>query len=91
MLAGLAVVFTDTPGQRPLAEDLGNAALLYSPGNVAALAAGLKRWAEDKQQLLAAKHSAWDAACRRWHWHHDEERGALLQAVENVLRPGRGV
>lgn len=91
MLAGLAVVFTDTPGQRPLAEDLGYAALLYSPGNVDALAAGLKRWAEDKQQLLAAKHSAWDAACRRWHWHHDEERGALLNVVSNVFRPVRDV
>ena len=87
ILAGLAVVFTDTPGQRPLAEDLGKAALLYSPGNVAALAAGLKRWAEGKQQLLAAKHSAWDAACRRWHWHHDEERGALLGAVARVREP----
>lgn len=89
MLAGLAVVFTDTPGQRPLALDLGNAALLYQPGDVAALAAGLKRWADDKELLGAAKMAAWKSAKRRWHWQHDSERGALLQVVRNVLRPGR--
>ena len=48
ILAGLAVVMTDTPGQRPLALQLGEGALLYAPGDVRALAAGLKRWAEDK-------------------------------------------
>lgn len=87
LIAGLAVVFTDTPGQRPLAEDLGNAALLYSPGDIAALAAGLKRWAEDRELLRAAKLAAWESAKRRWHWHHDEERGALLGAVTRVWEP----
>lgn len=81
MLAGLAVVFTDTPGQRPLAMDLGEAALLYQPGDAAALAAGLKRWAENRELLGAAKLAAWEAAKRRWHWQHAEERGALLKAV----------
>ncbi|MDX2039961.1 MAG: glycosyltransferase [Acidobacteriota bacterium] len=83
MLAGLAVVFTDTPGQRPLALDLGNAALLYQPGDVAALAAGLKRWAENKELLRAAKVAAWESAKRRWHWQHAEGRGALLKAVNS--------
>ena len=85
MLAGLAVIFTDTPGQRPLALDLGNAALLYQPGDAETLAAGLKRWAESKELLGAAKMAAWESAKRRWHWQHAEERGALLQAVAGVV------
>ena len=80
MLAGLAVVFTDTPGQRRLAIDLGEGAILYPPGDVAALAAGLTRWASDKDLLGRARAAAWQAARRRWHWEHREERGALLDA-----------
>src|SRR4029077_16230476 len=39
VLSGLAVAITDTPGQRPLALDLGEGALLYAPGDVDSLAA----------------------------------------------------
>lgn len=85
MLAGLAVVFTDTTGQRPLALDLGEGALLYSPGDIKALAAGLKRWFDDKALLARAKSAAWEAAKCRWHWEHPQERGALLRAVAAVL------
>lgn len=85
ILAGLAVIFTDTPGQRALARDLGAGAWLYSPGDVARLAVGLKLWAEDPARLLTARKAAWDAACLRWHWGHPEEEGALLRAVETVL------
>jgi hypothetical protein len=85
ILAGLAVVFTDTPGQRRLALDLGPGALLYKPGEVRVLADGLKAWAEDEARLLAARKTAWAAACRRWHWQHPEEEGALLRAVEHVF------
>lgn len=83
--AGLAVVLSDTPGQRPLALDLGEGALLYAPGDTAALAAGLKRWADDKSLLVRSRAAAWEAARRRWHWEHPDERGALLRAVAEVL------
>jgi glycosyltransferase involved in cell wall biosynthesis len=85
MLAGLAVVFTDTPGQRPLALDLGEGALLYRVGDVEALARGLKRWDDDRELLARAKAAAWAAARRRWHWEHPEERGTLLGAVARAL------
>jgi glycosyltransferase involved in cell wall biosynthesis len=86
ILAGLAVVFTDTPGQRGLAMDLGPGAFLYSTGDIEKLAQGLKLWAENPAQLLAARRAAWAAARRRWHWQHPEEEGALLRAVRQVLR-----
>ncbi len=80
ILGGLAVVFTDTPGQRPLARDLGEGSLLYAPGDVASLAAGLRRWADDKRLLERARTASWRAAQRRWHWEHPDESGALIRA-----------
>lgn len=86
ILAGLPVAFTDTPGQRALAADLDGAAFLCAPGDVSGLACGLKRWADDKALLARAKVAAWQAAQRRWHWEHTEDRGALLDAVEKLRR-----
>ena len=84
MLAGLAVAVTDTTGQRPLAESLGEGAILAPPGDIDGLARGLARWAHDGDALARAKGAAWRAAARRWHWEHPRERGALLRAVEQV-------
>jgi glycosyltransferase involved in cell wall biosynthesis len=80
ILGGLAVVLTDTPGQRPLARDLGEGSLLYAPGDVASLAAGLRRWADDRRLLERARTASWQAAQRRWHWEHPDESGALIRA-----------
>jgi hypothetical protein len=88
MLAGLGIVLTDTPGQRPIAEDLGRNAIVYVPGDVETLARGLKRWAEDRAALQAARRASWEAARRRWHWEHPLERGTLLGAVESVVKGG---
>lgn len=85
ILGGLAVALTDTPGHRPLASDLGDGAILYKPGEVPALAAGFKRWAENKCILGRARAASWHAAQRRWHWEHPAERGALLGAVARAL------
>ena len=86
ILAGLPVVFSDTPGQRALADDLGDGALLYTPGDIDTLARGLKRWVDEPALLLAARRAAWAAARRRWHWHHPQEEGTLLRAVDEALR-----
>lgn len=85
MLAGLALVLTDTPGQRPVADHLGSDAIVYQPGDVATLASGLKSWATNHGNLLRAKAAAWQAAQRRWHWEHTLERGALLDAVAKAI------
>jgi len=86
LLAGLAVVVTDTPGQGSLGRELADGAILYKPGDVATLATGLRRWAQDKSELRKAKLASWQAACRRWHWEHPQERGALLAAVAGALK-----
>ena len=86
VLAGLAIVLTATPGQQPLAADLGEGALVYAPGDVATLAKGLRRWADDRAMLARARAAAWRAARERWHWEHRDERGALLAAVSGIVR-----
>lgn len=83
--AGLAVVLSDTVGQRRLAAEIGEAGLLYRGGDSAALAQGLLRWWQSPAQLIAAREAAWQAAQQRWHWEHPLERGRLLQAFETVL------
>jgi glycosyltransferase involved in cell wall biosynthesis len=85
ILAGLAVVLSDTVGQRSLAGDLGEGALRYKPGDIGALADGLQRWAGDRDRLRRARQAAWQAAQRRWHWEHAQEKGALIEAVEGAL------
>ena len=85
ILGGLAVVLSDTAGQRQFACELGEGALRYQPGDIATLAAGLKRWAHDRPALRRAREAAWNAARNRWHWEHRHEKGALIAAVEGAL------
>jgi len=85
VVAGLALAVSDTPGQRPLAESLGEGAILYAPGDVEALAAGLATWARDPDALARARARVWRAARLRWHWEHSLERGALVGAVRAAL------
>ena len=84
-LAGLAIAATDTTAQRQIIPEFGEGAYLYPPGNSTALAAGLKRWADDPAALVRAKRASWEAAKRRWNWEHPLERGALLEAVARVI------
>lgn len=85
LLAGIAVALTDTPGQHALGVDIGDAAGLVPPGDVDALASVLARWAADRRGLDAAKRAAWSAAVRRWHWEHEEDRGALCAMVKAIV------
>jgi glycosyltransferase involved in cell wall biosynthesis len=86
ILAGLAVVITDSPGQRPFTDDLGDGALRYQAGDIASLANGLRRWAEERGLLRHARQAAWQAAKRRWNWQHPSEKGALIEAVSGAVR-----
>ena len=80
-LAGLAMAMTSTPGHHPLAADLGDAAIVYEPGDVERLADGLAAWDRDRAALSRAQDAAWDAARARWHWEHPLERGLFLSAI----------
>lgn len=85
LAAGLPVVLSGTPAQARFAREIGPAALVYAPGDIDGLADQLRRWTRDPAMRRAAGHAAREAAERRWHWEHPEDRGALLAAVEAVV------
>jgi glycosyltransferase involved in cell wall biosynthesis len=85
ILAGLAVVISDTPGQHELGVDLGAAAALVAPDDVSGVAAAFARWARDPALLMSARQAAWRAAMRRWHWEHALERGRLQELVRKAV------
>jgi glycosyltransferase involved in cell wall biosynthesis len=86
VLAGLALVMSDTPGQQRLREELAEKALAVRTGDVQALAEGFRRLAQDPRHLLDCRKASWNAAVRRWHWEHEEERGKLLSMFEAATR-----
>jgi hypothetical protein len=85
ILGGLAVIMTDTDGQRELGNAIGEGALIYTEGDYRALADGLRRWYREPDRLLAARRAAWTAAAQHWHWQHSSQSGALVAAVGRVL------
>ena len=90
MLAGLAIVGTDVPGQRAILGQLPDAAKLYAPNDAESLARVLSEWQSDAACLRRAKQKALDAAQSRWNWELESNR--LVETVgEALARPPRGV
>jgi glycosyltransferase involved in cell wall biosynthesis len=85
LAAGIPVVMSATPAQARLARDLDRAALIYTPGDVDALAGHIQRLAKDGDLRRCSRLAARAAAERRWHWEHADDRGALLDAVDTVV------
>ena len=74
MLAGLAVVATETRGQRDLLLRHDTGARLYPPGDAAALAAALRALLRTPGALEDARARAFAAACGPFAWEHEAER-----------------
>jgi glycosyltransferase involved in cell wall biosynthesis len=86
LLAGVPVVMSDTPAQRQLAPDLGEAAAVVSLANPKGIAAALDRLAGT---LDAAKAEAMRLGRERYNW--ETEKKALLVSVESAFaRGGQG-
>ena len=66
-------------------DDLGPGRGPVPPGDIGALAALFARWAADPDALLDAKRAAWAAAVGRWHWEHENDRGALCGLVKEIV------
>ena len=90
-MAGAAVLATCTRGQSDVIDRLGVAARSYAPGDVAAAAAALQGWVDDRVSLEAARTVAWQQGEARYNWEY--ERGAYLRVIAGVFdrRPGHAV
>lgn len=84
LLAGNAVVASDTTGQREVADQATGAVSLYSSGDSVALAASLNALLGSSIALQEAKASALRAAERTFCWERQE--ATLLSAVEQAVR-----
>ena len=84
LLAGIAVAATDIPGQRAIMDQAPGAGLLYRPGDVTALAAGLGRLLGNPSELARAKAAALAAGERRFNWEIEAPR--FVEYLEEAWR-----
>jgi glycosyltransferase involved in cell wall biosynthesis len=89
LLGGLAVVASDTAGQREVAMQASGAVTLYEPGNPAALAQALRTLIDSPDALARAKAAALQAAERVFCWERQEQ--VLLRTMQETLRDLRPV
>jgi glycosyltransferase involved in cell wall biosynthesis len=83
LLAGLAVVASDTSGQREVARQAPDAVFLYPSGDAVVLAARLNALLESPETLERAKAAALRAAEKTFCWERQESR--LLEGVSHAL------
>lgn len=84
LLAGLAVVASDTAGQREVALQAQGAVLLYPSGDCNSLAESLNALLGSPERLRIAKAAALRAAQNTFCWERQEE--VLLKAVTHALQ-----
>jgi glycosyltransferase involved in cell wall biosynthesis len=87
LLAGIPVVASAIPAHRDLANALGPALALYDPDNSEQLANAVDALLLDPDRLRLARSEAWRLGQDRYNW--EQERAALLAAVERALAPHR--
>jgi glycosyltransferase involved in cell wall biosynthesis len=87
LLAGLAVVASDTAGQREVAARAEDAVSLYRSGDAAGLAVILNSLLGSRARLACAKQAALAAAENTFCWERQEP--VLLKAVEGALTGAR--
>jgi glycosyltransferase involved in cell wall biosynthesis len=87
LLGGLAVVASDTAGQREVAMQASGAVTLYEPGNPAALAQALRTLIDSPDGVARAKAASLQAAQRTLCWERQEP--VLLRSIEAALRETR--
>jgi glycosyltransferase involved in cell wall biosynthesis len=83
LLAGIPVLLSDTPAQRGLAAELGEAARVVELADPVAVATALDAWALKPEALAAAKCYAWRLGQTRFNW--DIEKMRFLQNVSGLL------
>ena len=83
LLAGIAVVASDTAGQREVAQQASGAVMIYPSGDPQALAARLNTLLASPEKLRAAKAAALVAAEETFCW--ERQTPTLLQSIEKAL------
>ena len=85
MLGGLAVIASDTAGQREIAADTNDAVRLYRAGDPLSLSIEMNRLLASPEVLKAAQTASLNAAKTRYNWEIEEVR--LQKIVTDVVSP----
>jgi hypothetical protein len=85
LLAGLAVVASETAGQREVAMQVPGGVFLYPSGDAPALAARLNTLLGSADALMRAKSAALAAAEETFCWERQEK--ALMESIHRALGP----
>jgi glycosyltransferase involved in cell wall biosynthesis len=84
MMAGLALVLTDTIAHRRLIQDIHNCAFLVPNDNLDVIVQELDRLVTRPELLRGYQQAAWDLATQKYNW--DRESQKLIHAVETALQ-----
>ncbi len=84
MLAGLAIVATDTPGQMAIMNEAPDSGLLCRTKDPVSLAKAIDSLISDPVKLAKARKAAREAAERRFNW--DIEKEKLIRIVEKLQK-----
>lgn len=82
LLAGIAVVASDTHGQREVAGVAPKAVSLFDAASPESLASAIRQWAQDREALREAKQAADTIAVARLNW--EKNADVLVSAVKAV-------
>lgn len=83
LLAGLAVVASNTEGQKEIAAHARGAVSLYDAGDVDGLAAALDALLANPDKMKQSRNEAVEAACTRFCW--EDQAPALVDSVKRAL------
>jgi glycosyltransferase involved in cell wall biosynthesis len=83
LVSGLAIIATDTDGQKDILRALPGAGILCRMDDAESLAAAMKCYLDDADRLLQARVAARSAAENRFNW--EIESGKLIARVETIL------
>jgi glycosyltransferase involved in cell wall biosynthesis len=74
LMAGLAVIATDTFGQKDIMECIPSAGRICRMKDVAELASAMQFYIDQPEELLKARHAAAKAADEVYNWENESEK-----------------
>ena len=83
LLAGNAIVATNTVAQSRLAKSISEAVKVYPPGDIDGLASILDMWRNDRASLEKFRLNAWRAGHEQYNW--DSEKKKFLERIGSIL------
>lgn len=83
MLAGNAIIATDTEGQKEIIDTVQNSIKSYTPGDIEELASIIKYWYANRNELQKAMAESWENGTSTYNW--DMEKTKFLELVERII------